>query len=568
MAKTMLTISGPDKAWQIELDPKGTVVGRSPRRDILLESRQVSRRHARIFQDPFGRWIVEDLGSSNGTFIGGKRIEACPVLPGDRVIIGPFCLSIAQSFDHQIEPDESVQATNIVVEDFETEIFYGNKKADETSLRPRPKQLAEITELLSELTSPAALYPEVCRYLARTPRTVALVLRLPAKAEPLPKSPQILACSFGDSPDDTKALDRPGLYPSLPVILNQVAYRVSRHLLEEVRSKGNAVMAKSIYSSDEEITVTLVDEHSPRGLICAPLGDVRKGVDALYLDVSIDEAAKTTPEEVFELANAISREIISTRKSLILMQAKAEQSGLNHELSLARQTQLKLTPTVPPDLSGVDVALYYKPTMWVGGDYCDIWPLKDGRLAFAVGHVSDKGLPAAMVMSDLRTALRITMSFCTELSDVAKQVNSHLLRNLPKGVSVTLFLGSFDTSSATLQYVNAGHVQPLIVQPQSTVQPLSQTDNSALGIADTSFRTSTRTIPQAAQLIAFTDGITKTQSPDGQEFGAKRLVHLLESAKDHSASGILDSVIEAVTDFRQTLAPQDDVTALVLVNQG
>jgi sigma-B regulation protein RsbU (phosphoserine phosphatase) len=567
MAKTTLTISGPDKTWQVELNPQGTVIGRSPRRDILLESRQVSRRHARFLQDPFGRWIVEDLGSSNGTFIGGKRIEACPVLPGDRVIIGPFCLSITHSLDQQIAPDESVQATNVVVEDFETEIFYGKSKADESSLRPRPRQLTEITELLSELTSPAALYPEVCRYLARAPKTVALVLRLPERAQPLPKSPQILACSFGDSPDDTKALDRPGLYPSLPVILNQVAYRVSRHVLEEVRSKGNAVMAKSIYSSDEEITVTMVDEHSPRALICAPLGDVARGCDALYLDVPIDEAARTTPEEVFELVRAISREIVSTRKTLILMQAKAERSGLNHELSLARQIQLKLTPTVPPGLSGVDVALYYKPTMWVGGDYCDIWLLKDGRLAFAVGHVSDKGLAAAMVMSHLRTALRITMSFCTELSDVAKKVNSHLLQSLPKGVSVTLFLGLFDPSDGTLQHVNAGHAQPLMVQPQSTIVPLSQTDNSALGIADAAFRTSTRTIPKRAQFITFTNGITKAKSPDGQEFGVKRLVHLLESAGVRSADGILNSIIEAVTDFRQTLGPHDDVTALVLVNQ-
>jgi serine phosphatase RsbU (regulator of sigma subunit) len=393
-----------------------------------------------------------------------------------------------------------------------------------------------------------------------------LVLRLPERAQPLPKAPQILACSFGDSPDDTKALDRPGLYPSLPVILNQVAYRVSHHVLEEVRLKGNAVMAKSIYSSDEEITVTFVDEHSPRALICAPLGDVAGGGDALYLDVPIDEAARTTPEEVFELVRAISREIIATRKTLTLMQAKAERSGLNHELSLARQTQLKLTPTVPPGLSDVDVALYYKPTVWVGGDYCDVWFLKDHRLAFAIGHISDKGLPAAMVMSDLRTALRTTMSFCTELSDVAKQINSHLLQSLPQAASVTLFLALFDPSNGNLQYVNADHAQPLIVQPQSTVVPLSQTDNSALGIADTAFRTSTRTIPKGAQLITFTDGIAKAKSPDGQEFGVKRLVRLLESAGVRSADGILNSIIEAVTDFRQTLAQQDDVTALVLVN--
>jgi len=567
MAATMLTISEPDKIRQTELNPRGTLIGRSPRRDIVLESRQVSRRHARIFQDPFGRWIVEDLGSSNGTFIDGKRIEACPILPGERVVIGPFCLSITQSWDQQIEADEAVGATNIVVEDFETEFFYGKHKSDEAAPRPRLKQLVEITQLLSELTSPAALYPEVCRYVARAPKTVALVLRLPEKTQPLPKSPPVLACRFGDRLDDTRAMEKPGLYPSLPVILNQVAYRLSRHVLDEVRSKGYAVMAKSIYSSDEEITFTLVDEHSPRALICGPLGDVTETVDVLYLDVPIDETVKTCPEEVFEFVQAISREIISTRKSLVLMQAKAERSSLNHELSLAQQIQSRLTPTVPSNIPGVDLALYHKPTMWVGGDYCDVWLLKDGRVAFGIGHVSDKGLPAAMAMSDLRTALRTTMSFCTDLSDVAKKVNSYLLQSLPEEMSVTLFLGLFDQSKGTLNYVNAGHVQPLVVQPKSTILPLSQTDNTAIGIGDATFRASVKTIPQAAQLIAFTDGITKTKSPDGQEFGMKRLVHLLETVKDRSARGIADAVVEAVTDFRQAQAQQEDVTVFVSINQ-
>jgi hypothetical protein len=311
MAAVTLTISGRGKTWQVELDAKGTIIGRSPRCDVVLESRDVSRKHARIFQDPFGHWLIEDLGSSNGTFISDKRIEAFTVLANEPITIGPFSLSITQPFGQHITRDDSSQPTpNIIMEDFETEIFYANTKLDETAPRPCPKQLDEITKCLSELTSSSALYPEVCRCLAKAPKTVAVVLRLPEKTKPIPKLPAVLACHFGHGPDDTAAPVMTGSYPT------HLAFRVSHHVLETVRSTGNAIMAKSIYSSDYEITFTALDEHGPRAIMCAPLGDVTQGGDLLYLDIPIDETTKVTPEEIFEFIQVVSRQVTSTRKSL------------------------------------------------------------------------------------------------------------------------------------------------------------------------------------------------------------------------------------------------------------
>lgn len=561
MAVAMLRISGHGETWHVESNPKGTIIGRSPKCDVVLESRDVSREHVRIFQDPFARWIVEDLGSSNGTFINGKRIESRAVLPGEPIVVGSFSLSVAQPLEQQIPRDDSVEGTNMVVEDFETEVFYGKTMLGEGLSDGCSKQLSEFTERLSELTSSSALYPEVCRYLAEAPRTVAVVLRLPDKSKPLPKSPDIIACHFGGAPEETAA---PGTVASYP---SRLAFRVSRHVLEDVRSKGNPMMAKSIYSSDEEITSTFVDEHSPRSVICAPLGEVADIVDVLYLDIPIDETTGITPEQMFAFCRAVSEEVVSARKSLSLMQLKADASTLDHELSLAQKIQARLTPVIPKDLRDVDVALHYEPVMWVGGDYCDVWSLKDGRLAFAVGDVSDMGLPAAVVMSTLRILLRTTMSFSDDLSEVMKHVNAHLIQDVPERTSATLFLGLFDSTAGTLEYINAGHAQPLIVEPKSPVEPLGQASYPALGAGDTVFETKSRTVKQAGQLILFTDGVTGTKSPEGEQFGVKRLTNLFESAKHHSAEQIADSVVQAVTGFRQTLAQQDDTTIFVLINR-
>jgi serine phosphatase RsbU (regulator of sigma subunit) len=559
MAEAVLTIYGRGESRQAELNPEGTIIGRSPRCDVVIDNKDVSREHARVFQDPFGRWIFEDLGSSNGMFVNGRRVDACAVLPGEAVVIGPASLSISGPSDHQVEADASVQAANIIVEDFETEIFYGRSKAA-VSARPCPERLDEIRERLSQLTSSSALYPEVCRRLAWAPKTVAAVLRVPGRSKPLPKTSEVLACHFGTSADDTAAHVAAGTYPS------HLAFRVSHRVLEEVRSSGEAVMAKSIYSSDVEVTVTVVDEHSPRAVICAPLGDAAETVDLLYLDIPLGGGMRVSPEETFAFVRAAAGQVASARKSLTPIHIKAERSTLDHELSLAQQIQSRLAPIVPAGLSGFEAAVRYKPVIWVGGDYCDVWILQDGRLAFAVGHISRRGLSAAMAISELRTLLRTTMFFCGELAGVVKHVSSHLAGSSLEGVSASLLLGVFDKSAGALRYVNAGHTGALVVDPQSGVMPLGETGGDMLGGGKANFRENLQAMGGGAALVVFTEGVTKARSPEGDEFGEKRLMHVLKDACGRSAEKIADSIAKAVSDFRKSLAQRDDNTTFVLVN--
>ena len=559
MASEMLTITGRGKTWQVEPNAKSTIIGRGPQCDVVIESRDVSREHARIFQDPFGRWIVEDLGSSNGIFINGKRVDKTAVVPGEPIVLGSFSLSIAPSLDQQIKQGESVKVTaNITTDGFEAEIISAKNQKAQTLTTAFREQLDVIVERLSELTSLSALYPEVCRSLAKEPKAVAAVLRLTEKAEPMPGRPGILACHFGDTADDSTAQETGAFVPP------RLALRVSGHILEAVDSIADAVMVKTVYSADTDVTWTAVDAHSPRAIICSPLGDISKVGDLLYLDIPIDETGETAASQMLEFIRAVSRQVILTRKSLILMQAKAERSLFDHELSLAQKIQSNLAPKIPQDLSGVDLAVHYKPVMWVGGDYCDLWSLKDGRLAVSVGQVCDMGLPAAIVLSGLRILLRTTLSFCSEPSEVMKHVNSHLIQDLPEGISATLFLGLFDLSTGTLEYVNAGQPQPLIIQPKSTGEVLGQPNDSVLGVRDNVFQTKLHKINKGEKLFFYTDGVTNAHSPDGEQFGLKHLTYLLKTGGDSSASEIITSVTKAVADFGRTLPQNNDITLLCL----
>jgi len=547
-----LTISGRDKTWKAEASAQGTIIGRSAQCDVVVETKDISRKHARIFRDPFGRWIVEDLDSRNGVYINGQRIEAQAILPGDQIDIGLYSVTLEQPLDEHVTSEASVHTSSTLTEDGLTpEVMSDIGAADKVLSRPYLEQLNEIIERLSRVTSLSGLYIEVCRYLSQAPRTVAAVLKMSKNTEPAPEPIDILACRFGDDADDNMSQDTTNLC-------------LSRKVVEAVRFTSKAVMATSTYSSDAAMHLTVVDEHTPRAVICTPLSDVSDAVVLLYLDLP----SKATTPDTFEFVKAVSRQAILSRKMLLLTRVKAERGILDDQLSLAREIQSRLTSVTPPDLPAVDLALHYEPAMWVGGDYCDVWSLENGRLAFAIGDVSGKGLPAAMVMSNLQAALRTTMSFCGEPSRIMELVNLHLIQSLPDIMFVTLFLGLFDPCTGALEYVNAGHLQPLIIQPQSTVVPLGQPDNLVLGIESTSFRASVETIQQETGLLVFTDGITEARSPDNEEFGVNRVVNLLGTAGNRPVGEIVDSVVAAVEDFRQSCPQQDDITVFTLFYRG
>ncbi|MCP4709185.1 MAG: serine/threonine-protein phosphatase, partial [Planctomycetes bacterium] len=184
------------------------------------------------------------------------------------------------------------------------------------------------------------------------------------------------------------------------------------------------------------------------------------------------------------------------------------------------------------------------------------------------GDVAGKGLPAAMVMSNLQAAFRTTLSFCPEPAEVMNHINRHLLQNLPAGMFVTMLLGLFDPNSGKLEYVNAGHLQPLLMHPETSALLIGEPDDPILGVFDDSFHTQVETIPPRSALIVFTDGITEARAPDGEEYGPERAVKLFEKVEVSSAGSLIDSIIEAVTEFRQHLPQQDDITLLALVNRS
>ncbi len=303
MAEAALTIHNSGRNWRLDLGPAGAVIGRNPSCDVVLAGRDVSRRHARVFLGPSACWMVEDLGSSNGTFVNGRRIESSPIVPGDIVGIGCASLSLEQQLMARTDATVVVPGPNIIVMDFGTEVFYSTPKLEDCRSQPCPERLDRASRCLARQMDLMSIYVEACRALAEGPKTAAAVFPALSGDRPLPKTPEVLAYHFGGSLEDTRMEPADSWYPS------HQAFRVSHRLLDRVRTDRQALMTKSIFSCDPEVTVSLIDGHSPRALICAFLDTQEEGVILLYVDVPIDEHIGPGPEEMFAFVQAIAHHV-------------------------------------------------------------------------------------------------------------------------------------------------------------------------------------------------------------------------------------------------------------------
>src|ERR671917_2202357 len=137
-----------------------------------------------------------------------------------------------------------------------------------------------------------------------------------------------------------------------------------------------------------------------------------------------------------------------------------ERERIEQELRIARLIQQTLLPKTLPKLSGYDIAAYYQPAREVGGDFYDLFELDDGRLGLVVGDVTDKGIPAALVMATTRTLLRAAAQRLFSPGEVLQRVNDVLVADIPPNMFVTCLYAVLEPGSGRLVYANAGHDLP------------------------------------------------------------------------------------------------------------
>jgi len=201
----------------------------------------------------------------------------------------------------------------------------------------------------------------------------------------------------------------------------------------------------------------------------------------------------------------------------------------------------------------------------VGGDFFDFIPLGDGRIGVLIADVSGKGVPAALFMTMARMAVRLQAGQDLPPSEVLRRANRILAQDNPSCMFVTLLLAELDLMTGRLRVATAGHPAPLLVSPGEPPRALELPASLPLGAMEgTRFEERECTVPIGGSLVLYTDGATEAFSPDGEEFGAQRLLQAVAAGRELDARGMAESVASRVASFEAGAAASDDLTLVTV----
>ncbi len=274
------------------------------------------------------------------------------------------------------------------------------------------------------------------------------------------------------------------------------------------------------------------------------------------------EYQETDLEFISTLANMAMISLENVR----LIQVMLEKERMEEELRLARTIQNRLLPEEMPNLDSYDIHGLNLPSKQVGGDYFDIIPLSDQEYLFAIADVSGKGMPAALLMSNLQAALHSLIMADYELHELTARLNTLIHHNTSIEKFITFFVLKLHLPTGDFQYVNAGHNPPYVFSPSGSYQELT-IGGLLLGvIPNEKFELGSGRLEPGSCLSMFTDGVTEAMNSAEQEFKEARVIRFFQQETQASDSKTLNTkLIEQLRRFSGGDPTQnDDVTLLTI----
>lgn len=242
---------------------------------------------------------------------------------------------------------------------------------------------------------------------------------------------------------------------------------------------------------------------------------------------------------------------------------RQEQLFQERELQEARRIQEKLLPAVLPQVDGWRIAVSWQPAAGVGGDCYDTLAFGGSRLGVSIADVVGKGIPAALLMSNLQAAVRAFATDTTGAANLCRQVNRILCGNIAEGRFISFVYCLVDPTSRLITYSNAGHYPPILLRAGGSIERLTA-GGPVLGVfADASYEEASVPLDPGDRVILFTDGITEARNAADEEFGEERLIDAALANRGASSASLEQKLAADVRAFTGGNY-QDDATLIVM----
>jgi serine phosphatase RsbU (regulator of sigma subunit) len=536
---SLITVKGPNVGRRFPLGPDSTIIGRQPDAAIYLESLAVSRHHARIVCDK-GAYLVEDLGSSNGTWVNGSQIKGRVKLSEqDELQVGPYVMNL-----HVGPPSGNGEGQQVIRARVDA------APSNHTLFAQNPAyKLQVVMEIAHHLGHTLEIDPLLNRLLEQ-------LFRLFPQAD----RGMVLLC------DQERLVVRAQRTRHAGA---QGDYAYSRTLVRRALEEGVAFYSQDVGADGSlPVTATLVSLNL-RSFLCVPLiGWEGRRLGVIQLD-SLRQGQPFKQEDL-EVLTAVGLQVAMVLQNAAFHAERLREERLRQELLLAREIQQQFLPTDYNLLKDPHTELYASvhPAREVSGDLYDFFRLPDGRLVFFVGDVTGKGMPAALFMIAVHSLSRHLAPSAKGPAELLARLNAALAADNPTHLFVTLACGTYDARDGTVVVASGGHPAPLLRKPEGKVEEVPITPGMLIGSTPIPLRftETTLTLAPGETFILYTDGLMEGVAPDGTtQYGVERLQEVLGGERTALClRDCAEAACAAVQRFTQSPELQDDQTLLLL----
>jgi phosphoserine phosphatase RsbU/P len=255
---------------------------------------------------------------------------------------------------------------------------------------------------------------------------------------------------------------------------------------------------------------------------------------------------------------------------ILLMLEIADRVVMKRDLQIAREIQTWLLPGAAPQIPGLAVAYATRPANTVAGDYYDVFPRpgrtnEENRVVLAVADVAGKSIPAAMLMATFQASLKTLSTAHVALPELAANMNRYACGNSQGGLRfTTAFLAEYDPIRRTVDYINAGHNNPILRRANGQIERLDVGGLPYGILPDAKYESATVTLAPGDWLIVFTDGLVEAENASQDEYGEARLLAAIEAGKASEPAEMLKRFMSELDLFVGNTPQHDDVTCLLL----
>src|SRR5215210_1520875 len=542
-----LLINYPDRAPErLPLGRLRITIGRSARNDVCIPDPFASRVHAEVRREG-DQFFIQDLGSANGTYYNGSRLEqVVPLTHGGRIQIGETEIVYKDKATAErglgpatIAEDAPVPEATIAFDSTQhtTSGLLEAIEGARTQTSGRYDAAAAVRQRTTSGQAPAAEQGDLLALISKvgvtllasatldeTLRQVALLVFDAVPAERC----LIMLREAGEGGElKIRAAEMRDRRPEVGEV------RVSRTIVEEVVNQGRSVLTSDA-QHDPRFKSSTVTFQGIRSVLAVPLGVGDRIFGMIYADSPL--ATSRFSEDHLKVLTTLGSVAAIRVENTRLLEEHLEQERFERELQLAREIQQRFQPSAPPPVAGYELQGISFPSYQIGGDYYDFILCADGRLVVALGDVSGKGTSAALLMSSLHAAVHAQVASCRPITETVGAVNRYLADNTPANRFVTLFYAELDPATGALSFVNAGHNPPLIAHGSDGTLEQLGAGGLPLGILpDYDYHEGRTQLNPGDVLVVYSDGVTETQNPEGEEFGAMRLQEVVAQNIERSA---------------------------------